>query len=412
MEGTLTVAEHATDPRIEAYFDRLWPLPRSITGDAVRRTHDILGEILPLQRIEVPSGRQVFDWTIPPEWVLREAYIIDPAGRRRCDVRQNNLHLVGYSMPFRGTLSRAELDAHLFSDPNRPDAVPYVTSYYERRWGFCLSHRERSELPEGDYTVVVDTAFDDCGSLTISEAVVPGTTEDEVVLVSHTCHPSMANDQLSGPLVTAFLHERIARWPDRRLTYRFVFLPETIGSLAYIHMREAQLRRHLVGGYVLALLGGPGPFTYRQSRRGDSAADRAALAVLPQHGETDIRAFRPAGGNDQRQFCAPGFDFPVGCITHTPEAKGAEYHSSLDNKAWLSFPALMKSIDAVEQVCRALDTNIAYRNLKPFGEPQLSKYGLYPSTGLSGLTSLGDFHRAVLWLLNYSDGMNDLLSIS
>ena len=218
-------AQTETTAQIEALFDRLWPLPRSLTGEGVRATHDILSEYVPLQRIEVPSGTQVFDWTIPEEWNVRDAYLIAPDGRRIFDVADNNLRLVNYSVPFRGTLSRAALDAHLHSRRDMPDAIPYVTSYYQPRWGFCLSEIERHALPDGDYQVVVDTELSK-GALTMSEAVLPGTEADEVLISSYTCHPSLANNELSGPLVAAFLYRRLAAWPQRRLTYRFVFAPK------------------------------------------------------------------------------------------------------------------------------------------------------------------------------------------
>ncbi len=220
---------------LEQCFDRLWPLLRSITGDGVRATHDILGKLLPLERIEIPTGKQVFDWTVPQEWVVREAYMVAPGGRRILDVAENNLRLVNYSVPFRGTLSREQLDPHLHSRSDMSEAIPYVTSYYEPRWGFCLSEKERRALPGGDYQVVIDTELFD-GALTLSEAVLPGTETDEVLISTYTCHPSLANNELSGPLAAAFLYRRLAEWSERRLTYRFVFAPETIGEIGRAHV--------------------------------------------------------------------------------------------------------------------------------------------------------------------------------
>ena len=260
---------------LEDCFDRLWPIMRSITGDGVRETHDILGELIPLERMEIPSGTKTFDWTVPKEWVFRDAYVIDPNGGRILDARHNTLHLVNYSEPFRGTLSRGELDDHLYSLPERPDAIPYVTSYYRPRWGFCLSQAQRNALPDGDYQVVVDTDLID-GSLTLSECVLPGESTDEVLLSTYTCHPSMANNELSGPLVAAALAKRIAAWPKRRLTYRFVFAPETIGAIAYLSKRGEHLKQSLVAGYIITCVGIPAPFTYQRSRRGNSLADKVA----------------------------------------------------------------------------------------------------------------------------------------
>lgn len=399
--------------KIEAYFERLWPLLRSITGEGVRQTHDILSELVPLTRIEVPSGTKVFDWTVPKEWVVRDAYVITPDGRRILDVHENNLHLVNYSMPFRGRVSKGELEEHLYSNPKVPEAVPYITSYYKPRWGFCIAHRDREHLPKGEYEVVVDTDLVD-GSMTLSEAVLEGESAAEVLISTHTCHPSMANDQISGPLVASLLYGRLAALPRRRLTYRFVFLPETIGSIAYLSLRGEHLRKHMIAGYVVASLGGPGPFNYRRSRRGNSLADRAAEYVLArQRKKAEIHDFQPAGGNDQRQYCSPGFNLPVGCISHTPQTKTREYHSSLDNRKYVSFDAMIESLDICVEVCRLLETNRAYRNLKPFGEPHLQKYNLYPSLGGSpSQATMADFTKALLWVLNYSDGDHDLLAIA
>jgi len=256
-----------TPTELAAYFNRLWPILRSITGEGVRKTHDILSELVPLERIEVPSGSVTFDWTVPQEWVVREAYFVTPDHRRMCDVTKNNLHLLNYSIPFRGKVSLQEIDSHLHSLPDQPDAIPYVTSYYEPRWGFCLSHNQRQALPLGDYEVVIDTDLVD-GKLTLSEAVLPGQEDREVLISTYTCHPSMANNELSGPLVAAFLYRRLAALSSRRLTYRFVFLPETIGSIVYLGLRGPVLKEKLIAGFVVTCVGDPGPFNYKRSRAG------------------------------------------------------------------------------------------------------------------------------------------------
>jgi aminopeptidase-like protein len=412
---------------IEAAFDRLWPLLRSLTGAGVRATHDILGEIVPLERIEVASGTQAFDWAVPKEWVVREAYVRAPDGRRVLDVAENNLRLVNYSAPFRGTVSRQELDAHLHSRPDLPDAIPYVTSYYEPRWGFCLSERERKALPEGNYDVVVDTALVD-GGLTISEAVLPGVGQDEVLISSYTCHPSLANNELSGPLAAAFLYRRLAAWPQRRFTYRFVFAPETIGAIAFLSLRGAHLRERLAAGYVVNCVGLDTHFTYKRSRRGDSLADRAALTALARSGvDFRVRDFAPTG-SDERQYCSPGFDLPVGSLMRGAYGEYPEYHTSLDNKSLINFRALQETIAAYEAVCRtlestdlhasravqqtdrrSLDRNTTFENLFPFGEPQLGRRGLYPTLG-----SADQSRRvaALMWVLNLSDGRHDLAAIA
>lgn len=393
---------------IEALFDRLWPLLRSITGEGVRASHDILSEVLPLQRIEVPSGTQVFDWVVPKEWIVREAYVIAPDGQRILDVDDNNLRLVNYSVPFRGTLSRTTLDNHLHSRPDLRDAIPYVTSYYEPRWGFCLSANERAAMPDGDYNVVVDTELKD-GALTISEAVLPGQETDEVLISTYTCHPSLANNELSGPLVAAMLYRRLAAWPERRLTYRFVFAPETIGAIAYLSLRGDHLRDHLVAGYVATCCGLNTHFTYKRSRRGESFADRAALHALKSLGaDYRIRDFAPTG-SDERQYCSPGFNLPVGSLIRGAYGEYPEYHTSLDNKALIDFAAIRGTVDIYEAMCRTLDRSETFENLLPYGEPQLGRRGLYPTLG--AVDQAGRV-QAMMWVLNLSDGDHDLLSIA
>ena len=380
---------------------------RSITGAGVRLTHDILGEVVPLTQFEIPSGTEVFDWTVPQEWVVREAYVITPDGRRILDVRDSTLHLLNYAVPFYGELSRAELDAHLYSLPEQPDAIPYVTSYYTPRWGFCLSHNERLALPEGQYQVVVDTEHID-GSLTLSEAVLPGESEQEVLLSTYTCHPAMANNELSGPLVTAFLYRRLAAWKRRHYTYRFVFLPETIGSLAYLQLRGEHFRRQLMAGYVVTCIGDDAPFTYKRSRRGDTLADRAATHVLADLADSRILNFFPQG-SDERQYCSPGFNLPVGSLMRSVYGTYPEYHTSLDDRGFTSFTAMRESVSVYERVLRALELNRTYRNLAPFGEPNLGKRGLYPTRGAAQPEARV---AATLWLLNYADGEHDLLEIA
>jgi aminopeptidase-like protein len=393
---------------IESHFDRLWPLLRSISGQGVRQTHDILGELVPLRRIEVPSGTAVFDWTVPKEWAVREAYVVGPDGRRRFDIAENNLRLLNYSVGFRGMVSRKELDAHLYSRPDLPDAIPYVTSYYEPRWGFCVTEHERRSLPDGDYDVVIDADHFD-GSLTISEAVLPGEELGEVLLSAYTCHPSLANNELSGPLATAFLHRRIAAWRERRLTYRFVFLPETIGAIAYLKMRGGELREKLLAGYVVTCVGLDAPFTYKRSRRGDSLADRAASHVLRHSGiDYEFRDYVPRG-SDERQYCSPGFNLPVGSLMRGVYAEYPQYHTSLDNKSLISFAALQRSIDTYEEMCRALDCNVTFRNLFPYGEPQLGRRGLYPTLGAVDESRSAN---ALMWLLNLADGSHDILAMA
>lgn len=407
-----------TTEEIESYFERLWPLLRSITGEGVRRTHDIISEIVPLTRIEVPSGTVCFDWTVPKEWVVQEAYVIAPDGRRMLDVQDNNLHLVNYSIAFEGCVSRRELDEHLHSLPEQPEAIPYVTSYYMSQWGFCLADRQRQRLIEGTYQVVIRTQHID-GSMTLSEAVLQGDEQNEVLISTNTCHPSLANNELSGPLVSMFLYRRLASLPRRRLTYRFVFLPETIGAVAYLSIRGQHFRKNLVAGYVVTCVGDSAPFTYKKSRRADSVADRAASCVLREldaAGQGRIVDFVP-GGSDERQYCSPGFNLPVGSLMRSGYNTYPQYHTSLDDREFISFEAIQGSIDAYLRLCLAVDVNVVYRNLIPCGEPQLARRQLLPPlmTGRAYQAYSADDHRrvwAIKWLMNLADGDNDLLAIA
>ena len=413
----MTAADTARDgpvlaSEIAALFDRLWPIHRSITGPGVRETHDILGEFLPLERMEIPTGTSVFDWTVPQEWRCHAAHITGPDGRCIVDVADNNLHLVGYSIPFRGRIDRDELDAHLYSLPDQPDAIPYVTSYYSPRWGFCLPHAQRTALPAGDYDVVVDTELVD-GALTLSEAVLAGESEDEILFSTYTCHPSMANNELSGPIVTALLYRRLAAMPHRRYTYRFAFLAETIGALAYLSERGERLRARLKAGYVVTCVGDDGPYTYKHSRAGDTLADRAARHAL-EHAVPAERIryldFDPSDGSDERQYGSPGFDLPVGSLSRTIYPDFPQYHTSLDNRDFISPQAMSDSIEAYVRVCRVLEANATFENLVKFGEPNLGRRGLYPTLG--GTQTVEHDVRCLLWLLNQSDGTKDLLAIS
>ncbi len=392
--------------KIEEYFDRLWPILRSITGEGVRQSHDILSEIIPLKRFEIPTGSKVYDWEIPKEWAVSKAYVINPEGKKILDIKDNNLHLVNYSIPFTGTVGLAELNKHLYSLPDLPDAIPYITSYYKERWGFCISENERQRLSQGDYQVVIDSKLFD-GSLTIGEAFLQGESDEEVLISSYSCHPSMANNELSGPLVLAFLYKRLAQVKNRRLSYRFVLLPETIGAIAYLNMRGEHLKEKLTAGYVVTCIGDAGDFTYKRSRQHNSLADKAALHVLATKNAKVIN-FSPLG-SDERQYCSPAFNLPMGSLMRTMYGEFPEYHTSLDNKEFISFTALQESIDVYFDILMSLDKNQKYINLYPHGEPRLDKRGLYESIGHSSVPELS---TKVLWLLNYSDGEHDLLDIA
>jgi len=404
-----TTEESTTE--IEAYFDRLWPLFRSLTGDGVRQTHQILSEIIPFERIEIASGTAVFDWNIPKEWIINEAYIIAPSGEKILDIKTNNLHLVNPSIPFQGQLSWQELDQHLHSLPDMPEAIPYVTSYYQDRWGFCLSHQQRQQLPkEGQYQVFIDSKLID-GSMTLSHLLLEGETDQEILISTYTCHPSMANNELSGPLVAAFLYRRLASLAKRKYTYRFVFCPETIGSIAYLSLYGKQMKEKMVAGYVVTCIGQDKHFSYKYSRQENSMADQAAQIILRDRFQNDWKplGFGPTG-SDERQYCSPGFNLPVGSLIRTPYGAFPEYHTSLDNKQLISFDALKESIDVYFDICMAMENNHKYQNLMPFGEPQLGKRGLCSTLGANKQTE--DYLIAMKWLLNLSDGDHDLFQIA
>ncbi len=394
---------------LERYFDRLWPLPRSITGAGLRATLAVLSELMPLELTEVPSGTAVHDWTVPEEWSVKAAHIVTPDNRRICDFAVNNLHLLGYSRPFRGRLSRAALDAHLHSLPELPDAIPYLTSYYTPRWGFCIADAERRALPEGEYEVVVDTTLGP-GAMTLAECVLPGERPEEVLLTSYVCHPSLANNELAGPLVLAFLYRRLQRLPRRRLTYRFALTPETIGAIAYLSRRGQHLKRHVVAGYVVSSVGARAPLVYKRSRRGDALADRAALHALRRlDGGMEVVPFAPTGG-DERQYCSPGYDLPVGSVMRRLPATYPEYHTSLDDKSFVDFAVMRRTVDALETLCRVVDANRCYRRTDPHGEPFLTRHGLYPTLG--GRKDVLEIVPPLMWLLNLADGTHDLLAIA
>jgi aminopeptidase-like protein len=384
----------------------LYPICRSITGQGVRQTLSAIEEIVPLERTEVPSGTPVFDWEIPNEWNIRDAYVLDRDGRRVIDFQEHNLHVMSYSCPVHRSMTRDELEAHLHSLPDRPDWIPYRTSYYKENWGFCLRHRDRERLGDGPFEVVIDSTLRP-GSLTYAECVVPGTSGEEAIVYTHICHPSLANDNLSGVAVAALLAREL-RHAHPRLTWRFVFGPGTIGSLAWLSRNEHRLPR-VRAGLTIGLLGGPGPLTYKRTRRGDTTTDQAALHVLQRLSAAHrVLDFEPYG-YDERQFCSPGFDLPVGRFTRYANGEYPEYHTSADNLDLIDEGRLAESLNVLAHVMSVLDANRTLENLSPKGEPRLGKRGLYGSTGGA---APGQFEHALLWVLSYSDGRNDLLSIS
>lgn len=390
----------------------LFPICRSITGDGVRQTLKRLAELIPLELHEVPTGTPVFDWQVPKEWNIREAWIAGPDGERVVDFANHTLHVLNYCVPVRRRLSRAELDEHLFSLPEHPDWIPYRTSYYKESWGFCLPHRLRESLPDGEYEVCIDADLEP-GSLTYGEAVLPGETEEEVLLSCHCCHPSLANDNLSGLVVMTELARRLAARESRRYTYRFVFIPGTIGSITWLARNEDGAARRIRHGLVAANLG-HGPFHYKRSRGGGAEIDRVVEYVLSASGDSPgegytVEDFVPFG-YDERQYGSPGFDLPVGSLTRTPWGRYPEYHTSADDLDFVRPEALEGSLECYLKVAEVLELNRRYRNLNPKCEPQLGRRGLYRMVG--GDDRGRERELAMLWVLNFSDGEHDLLAIA
>ena len=387
---------------------RLFPICRSLTGDGVRESLGILKEVLPgLQLHEVPSGTQAFDWEIPREWNIRDAYVMDSAGMRVIDFQKHNLHVVGYSVPVDLEMDLAELDKHLHSLPDQPDAIPYVTSYYEERWGFCLSDRDRKNLKPGRYRVVIDSTLEP-GNLTYGELILPGSSDTEVLLSTYVCHPSMANNELSGPVVAAFLTQWLAKLPARRHTYRIVFLPETIGSILYISRHLERLRSAVVAGYVLTCCGDESAWSFLASRNGNTLADRTARHVLQRHAPGFKEYSFLERGSDERQYCSQGVDLPVASIMRSKYGTYHQYHTSLDDLDFVTPKGLEGTYTIMRKCIEVFEKNYTYRAVHPC-EPQLGKRGLY-----STLNSHYEVPATpmILDFLAYADGQHDILSIA
>jgi aminopeptidase-like protein len=389
-------------------IERLYPICRSLTGDGVRQTLAALREYIPLEVREVPTGTPVFDWTVPKEWNIRDAYVKGPSGERVVDFRESNLHVLGYSVPVRKGLRLSELREHLHSLPERPDWIPYRTSYWHETWGFCLAHKRLLDLPDGEYEVCIDSSLED-GHLTYGELALLGETADEILISTHICHPSLCNDNLSGVAIATFLARQLAEAPRRRYCYRFVFLPGTIGPITWLALNEDRVAR-IRHGLVLALLGDPGGCTYKRSRRGDAEIDRAAEHVLRHSGsEHRVIDFSPYG-YDERQYCSPGIDLPMGRLTRTPHGEFPEYHTSADDLDLVRPEHLADSLAKAAAILKVLEANATFVNESPKGEPQLGRRGLYRSLG--GEAQGREQEHAMLWVLNLSDGRHSLLDVA
>lgn len=393
---------------IYALIEELYPICRSITGDGVRRTLGIIARFVPLSVHEVPSGTQVLDWTVPREWNIRDAFIKDASGERIVDYRKSNLHVVNYSLPVHEKLSLDALRPHLHSLPQEPDLIPYRTSYYEDSWGFCLSQRQLDALRPGEYEVCIDSTLEP-GSLTYGEFVIPGETRDEILISTHVCHPSLSDDNLSGVCISVLLAQALAREPRRRrYTLRFLYAPGTIGAITWLARNRERVQR-IRHGLTLTCLGDDHPFTYKRTWNGNAEIDRTALAVLGElglpHQAIDFFPY----GYDERQFNSPGFRCNVGSLMRGRHGQFREYHTSGDNLEFVSAERLRQSYGVLSGIIDLLERNRVYRNLAPYGEPQLGRRGLYRALGGTDIPNL---QLALLWVLNMADGQHSLLDVA
>lgn len=417
--GTELVSERDI---LDDLFEDLFPITRSITGPGLKESLEILQSEIPLDISRVPSGTTLFDWEVPDEWRIHDAYIEGPDGERYAEFKTLNLHVVNYSEPVDRTLPLSELEEHIHTIEEIPDAIPYVTSYYEREWGFCLPHRVYESLPEGEYHAYIDSEFQQ-GNLYYGHTVLDGESDEEVLLTSYLCHPSMANNELSGPLTLTSLYNRINQWENRHYTYRFVLAPETIGSLAYLSEYGSHLKENLVAGAVLTCLGGPkDSVRYQFSRQGDSLLDET-VRNLTEYDHLDARTteFTPIHGSDERQYCSPGFDLPVGQFARTVYGEYDGYHTSNDDKEFMGIDSVQQSSEKLEEILYALEYAGSFLNTEPYGEPKLDNHDLYPSTNSPDTRNdstdqiVNDDRElldAILRIINYSDGDHWMVSIA
>ncbi len=397
--------DNRTGEEMYELLKRLFPICRSITGNGVRQTLKIIQEHIPIKIHEVPTGTKVFDWTIPKEWNIKDAYVMDENGKKIIDFKKNNLHVVGYSVPIKKTVSLSELEEHLYSHPEQPEAIPYVFSYYKERWGFCIAHKDRENLKEGKYKVFIDSELKE-GSLTYGELIIPGKSKKEIFLSTYVCHPSMANNELSGPVVTTFLAKWILSKP-RKYTYRIIFIPETIGSITYLSKNLDVMKQNVIAGFNISCVGDNGVYSYLPSRNGDTYADKIALNILSFKHPTFIKYSFLDKGSDERQYNSPGVDLPVCCIMRSKYGEYPEYHTSLDNLEFVSSDGLKGAYDLFKECIRLIEENGKYK-IKCLGEPQLGKRGLYPT--ISAKSSAKEV-KSMMDFISYADGKNDLIEI-
>ena len=388
--------------------DTLFPICRSITGNGVRETLKIVATHIPLDIHEVATGTQVFDWIVPREWNINDAYIIDSRGNKIVDFKQNNLHVLNYSAPIHKKVSLDELKGHLYSIPDHPDWIPYRTSYYQEKWGFCITHKQLQELEDGEYEVYIDSSLSE-GHLTYGEYFIPGESDEEVLFSCHICHPSLANDNLAGIALMVQLAQALSK-QKLKYSYRFLFIPGTIGSITWLSQNEKTARK-IKHGLVVVCVGDPGAFTYKRSRQHDSMIDRISLNILETTGaKYEVIDFYPYG-YDERQYCSPGFNLAVGSLSRTTHGCYPEYHTSADNMNFIDIDSMSESLHTYLAIVDVLEYDKKFINIKPHCEPQLGKRGLYEATGGTHANDK-NFQMALLWILNLSDGKNSLLDIS
>ncbi|MEO1216114.1 MAG: DUF4910 domain-containing protein [Bacteroidota bacterium] len=401
------IKEFSIGESMHQLAQRLYPICRSITGNGVRDSLRILQEIIPLEIFEVPSGKQVFDWTVPKEWNIRDAWVKDAQGNKVIDFTQHNLHILNYSTPIHQKMGLEELKKHIYSLPDQPELIPYRTSYYREQWGFCMRHHDLQQLQDGEYEVFIDSSLE-AGSLTYGELFIPGESSEEVIFSAHICHPSLANDNLAGNAVVAELAKGLLH-TQNRYSYRFLFIPGTIGSITWLAENEEKIP-NIKHGLVASLLGDPGNFTYKRSRRGNAEIDQIVAYTLEQSGkEHKVIDFFPYG-YDERQFCSPAFNLAVGNFTRTQFGQYPEYHTSGDNLELVRPEYMEESLEMYRKVVEILEANKTYVNLSPKCEPQLGKRGLYDAIG--GNSDSKALQMAMLWVLNLADGEYSLLDIA
>ena len=385
---------------------RLFSICRSITGDGVRETLKIIQEHIPIKIHEVPTGKKVFDWTVPKEWNINDAYVMDKDGHKVIDFKKNNLHVIGYCISVNKTVSLAELQEHLYSLPEQPEAIPYITSYYKERWGFCIAHKDRERFKEGEYKVFIDSKLKD-GYLTYGELLIPGESKKEVFLSTYVCHPSMANNELSGPVATTFLVKWILN-KRRRYSYRIIFIPETIGSIVYLSKNLRTMKKNILAGFNVSCVGDDREYSYLPTRNGGTDADKVALNILSFKHPRFIKYSFLERGSDERQYNFPGIDLPVCSIMRSKYGTYPEYHTSLDNLDLVSPKGLAGAYDVLKECLRLIEENRKYK-INSLGEPQLVKRGLYPTIG-TGLRTVE--LKKIMNFIAYADGENDLIDIS